>query len=220
MKRTLTILLVLCLMLSFAACGSKPSGNTPSNVPSGNEQASEPSDTELKGVIKDDAYENEYLDVRIPLPSGWVFYNEEQIAQMNGLTAEIVSGSDLAEAVKKAGQYMDLMMASGTGNSVNLIIQPMDNTITALSDKQLFNLLESNMKKQFEAAGMSLTTYETVEMNVGGEQRTVLHMVLNNAVDEYQIWYRDRGNFMGFLTLAITDGADPAPILESITSLK
>ena len=77
MKRTLTILLVLCLMLSFAACGSKPSGNTPSNVPSGNEQASEPSDTELKGVIKDDAYENEYLDVRIPLPSGWVFYNEE-----------------------------------------------------------------------------------------------------------------------------------------------
>ena len=58
-------------------------------------------------------------------------------------------------------------------------------------------------------------------MQVGGQERTVLHMVLagDPDVNEYQIWYRDSDAYMGILTVAIADGSDVQSILDGITSL-
>lgn len=68
---------------------------------------------------------------------------------------------------------------------------------------------------------MSISTFEPKTVQVGGQERTALHMVLsaNGAeVDEYQLWFRDQDKYMGILTIALTDGSDPQPILDGITT--
>ena len=258
MKKTLTLLLALCLLLSLAACGVKPieapATEAPkTEAPKTEAPKTEPATTEapateapateapateapatetpateapiaegVRGVVSEDAYENEMLDLRVALPEGWVFYTDEQIAQVNNITAEVMADSDVAELIGKNGQFIDMMMASAATNNINLMIQASQPMLSSYSDEQIFTLSEQNFKAQFQASGLSVSKYEPVTMQVGGEERTVLHLVLsiNDAeMDEYQIWFRNDSDYMGVLTLAIADGSDPQPILDGITKL-
>lgn len=251
MKKIYALLLALCLLLSLAACGSAPaaageSSQTPAEAPAAEapeaeapeaeepaaeepeeeEPAAEPQDEApaqeaLRGSIVDGAYENALLKLRIACPEGWFFYDDEQIAALNNATSELMSGTDVADFLNKNGQFMDMVMASASGNSINLILQPKQALLDAYSDEQVFTMSESTFKAQFTAAGMEISLYEPLTMQVGGQERTVLHMVLagDTEVNEYQIWYRDSDAYMGILTIALPDGSDVQPILDGITSL-
>lgn len=227
MRKIATLILALCLLLSLSACGgtANPSGTA---APSGTAvQTNTPGttdavqDSELRGTLETDAYVNSYLKLRIARPEGWTFYTEEQIAQVNNTTAELFEKTDIADMIAKSGQMMDMMVANAAGNSMNLIIQPNQAALASYSDEQVFQLSEQAMKAQFESAGMSISTFEPKTVQVGGQERTALHMVLsaNGAeVDEYQLWFRDQDKYMGILTIALTDGSDPQPILDGITT--
>ncbi len=181
-----------------------------------------PTSEEIRGTITDSAYENEALNLRIARPEGWTFYDDDQIAQVNNVTAEIMAGTDVAELIGKNGQFMDMMMANLSGNNLNLILQPKQAVLDAYSDEQIFTLSEATYKAQFSAAGMETKVYEPVTMKVGGEDRTVLHLVMvSNGIEinEYQIWYRTDADYMGVLTVGLTDGSDVQPILDGITGL-
>lgn len=254
MKRILTLLLALCLLLSLAACGTKPltppaTTEAPKTEPAKTEPAKTeapetkapetqapvteasstevpttepPVPTEVRGTMTDDGYENEMLNLRVALPEGWFFYTDSQIAQINNLTAETLAGTDVAELIGKNGQFIDMMMAGMTGSNINLMIQAKQPMLNSYTDEQIFTLSEQTFKSQFQSAGMEVSTYEPIAIQVGGEERTVLHIVLTasgTVMDEYQIWYRDNADYMGVLTLAIMDGSDPQPILDGITKL-
>ena len=132
-----------------------------------------------------------------------------------------MSGTDVADFFTKNGQFMDMVLASPSGNSINLILQPSQALLASYSDEQVFTMSESTFKSQFAAAGLTLSVYEPLTMQVGGQERTVLHMVLSGDVDvnEYQIWYRNSDACMGILTIALPDGSDVQPILDGITGL-
>ena len=223
MKRVITILLVLCMMLSFASCGSK-NEPAPQNPDNGSQsEAVQLDESKLKGETSDSAYTNEYLGLRIVLPAGWSFYTEEQMAMVNNMTADAYKDTDVADAINNAGQYMAMMMANLTGSSYNLIVQPKNPLIDNYTDEQIFQNVESEMKKQFESANVRVNKFETVKLQVAGEERDVLHMVLDFGyiMDEYQLWYRpEGGKYIGVLTLAIPEGSDPTPFLDWITKLK
>lgn len=221
MKQIVTLILALCLILSLAACGetTKPSGTSAQNdAPATTESVQ---DSELRGTLETDAYVNSYLKLRIARPEGWTFYTEEQIAQVNNTTAALFEKTDIADMIAKSGQMMDMMMSDISGNSMNLIIQPNQAALASYSDEQVFQLSEQAMKAQFESAGMSISTFEPKTVQVGGQERTALHLIMNAngaEVEEYQIWFRDRDKYMGILTVALTDGSDPQSILDGITT--
>jgi hypothetical protein len=220
MKKILAIVLALCMIFSFAACGSK--ADPAPNGGSGNEEPAL-DESKLSGETKESVYENEYLNLKVTLPAGWSFYDKDQIAAVNNMTVEAYEGTSVAESVSKAGQYMTMMMASPAGCSFNLLIQTKDKQYNLFTDEQLFTNSESEMKKQFESSGISMQKYEVLTLTIGGENRTVLHMILDFGVlmDEYQLWYRTKnGNYMGVLTLAVPDGTDPQPYLECIGTMK
>lgn len=233
MKRILTLLLALSLMLSLAACtpARKPTETEASKTGAPETEAPETEapetenagSAEIRGTVQNGVYENRLLNLRIACPEGWIIYDDQQIAQVNNITADVMKDSDVGELIGKNGQFMDLMAVSGTGGSINLIIQPKQALLDAYSDLQVFALSKETFKAQFKASGFEITEYEPVTMQVGGEERTVLHIIMSgNGVDmdEYQIWYRNNDTYMGVLTLAITDGSDPQPILEGISSLQ
>ena len=223
MKRLSMILLALCLMLALVACGE---GNQTSSTATTPETTSAPETEnagtkEIRGKVEGDAYINEYLNLRVDRPQGWAFYSEDQIAEMNGFTTEMFEGTDIADIVAEAGQSTDMMMSDGGSNSLNLIIQPSQSSLEKLTDEQIFQLSETTVEAQLTAVGWTIDKYEAVTMQVGGEERSVLHMAITASgvsFDEYQIWIRPSGDYMATLTLAAKD-IEVQPILDGIKTL-
>lgn len=224
MKRLSMILLALCLMLALVACGAGNQTSSTANTP---ETTSAPETEnvgtkEIRGKVEGDAYTNDYLDLTIERPQGWAFYTEDQIAEMNGFTTELFEETDIADIVAEAGQQTDMMMSDGGSNSLNLIIQPSQSTLETLTDEQIFQFSEKTVQDQLNAVGWTIDKYEAVTMQVGGEDRSVLHMAITaNGVsfDEYQIWVRPSGDYMATLTLALQKDMDPQPVLDGIKNL-
>ena len=225
MKRLSMILLALCLMLALVACGE---GNQTSSTAKTPETTAAPETEnvgtkELRGKVEGDAYTNEYLNLRIERPQGWTFYTEDQIAEMNGFTTELFEETDIADIVAEAGQQTDMMMSDGGSNSLNLIIQPSLSALQTLTDEQIFQLSEETVKTQLNAVGWTIDKYEAVTMQVGGAERSVLHMAITASgvsFDEYQIWICPDGDYMATLTLALQKEMDPQPILDGIKTLR
>ena len=224
MKRLSMILLALCLMLALVACGAGNQTSSTANTP---ETTSAPETEnvgtkEIRGKVEGDAYTNDYLNLSIERPQGWAFYTEDQIAEMNGFTTELFEETDIADIVAEAGQQTDMMMSDGGSNSLNLIIQPSQSTLETLTDEQIFQFSEKTVQDQLNAVGWTIDKYEAVTMQVGGEDRSVLHMAITaNGVsfDEYQIWIRPSGDYMATLTLALQKDMDPQPVLDGIKNL-
>ena len=224
MKRLSMILLALCLMLALVACGAGNQTSSTANTP---ETTSAPETEnvgtkEIRGKVEGDAYTNDYLNLSIERPQGWAFYTEDQIAEMNGFTTELFEETDIADIVAEAGQQTDMMMSDGGSNSLNLIIQPSQSALEKLTDEQIFQFSEKTVQDQLNAVGWTIDKYEAVTMQVGGEDRSVLHMAITaNGVsfDEYQIWIRPSGDYMATLTLALQKDMDPQPVLDGIKNL-
>ncbi|MBR6414409.1 MAG: hypothetical protein IKS21_07355 [Oscillospiraceae bacterium] len=224
MKRLSMILLALCLVLALVACGAGNQTSSTANTP---ETTSAPETEnvgtkEIRGKVEGDAYTNDYLNLCIERPQGWAFYTEDQIAEMNGFTTELYEETDIADIVAEAGQQTDMMMSDGGSNSLNLIIQPSQSALEKLTDEQIFQFSEKTVQDQLNAVGWTIDKYEAVTMQVGGEDRSVLHMAITaNGVsfDEYQIWIRPSGDYMATLTLALQKDMDPQPVLDGIKNL-
>ena len=224
MKRLSMILLALCLMLALVACGEGNQTSSTANTP---ETTSAPETEnvgtkEIRGKVEGDAYTNDYLNLNIERPQGWAFYTEDQIAEMNGFTTELFEETDIADIVAEAGQQTDMMMSDSGSNSLNLIIQPSQSALEKLTDEQIFQFSEKTVQDQLNAVGWTIDKYEAVTMQVGGEDRSVLHMAITaNGVsfDEYQIWIRPSGDYMATLTLALQKDMDPQPVLDRIKNL-
>lgn len=224
MKRLSMILLALCLMLALVACGAGNQTSSTANTP---ETTSAPETEnvgtkEIRGKVEGDAYTNDYLNLCIERPQGWAFYTEDQIAEMNGFTTELFEETDIADIVAEAGQQTDMMMSDSGSNSLNLIIQPSQSALEKLTDEQIFQFSEKTVQDQLNAVGWTIDKYEAVTMQVGGEDRSVLHMAITaNGVsfDEYQIWIRPSGDYMATLTLALQKDMDPQPVLDGIKNL-
>ena len=185
--------------------------------------ATEPAEqAAIRGTQAGDTYTNEMLNLQINKPKGWVFYTDEQIAQVNNMTSEALKETNIADVIGKNGQFTDMMMADAAGNSVNLILQPKQSILDIYSDEQIFTLSEETMKAQFSAAGMTVNSFEPTTITFGEEEKTVLHMGLkvnDIEADEYQYWFRNDGEYMGILTVAIVDGSDPQTVLDAITPI-
>ena len=174
------------------------------------------------GTVEDGVYVNESLNLQIAGPEGWIFYDEEQIAAQNNLTMEAFEGTDMADAVSRSGQMMDMMVIDAVGNNANLMVQPAQALLAFYSDEQLYTLLEDTYRTQLEGSGMSLKTYEVQNYQVFGEERPILHLVLEmqgRTMDEYQLWIRDNASYTGILTLTLIQEESPQPFFDGISHL-
>ena len=238
MKRILTLLMVLCLVLSLAACtpAQKPAQTeTTAQTDAPNTDAPDtdapetnapdtnaPGESRIHGTVEGNAYINEALNLRIARPSGWTFFSEEQIAERNNMTLEFLKGTDAEELLAKNGQMIDMMVQDAAGSNANLVIQPNQAGLSAYSDQQVFELSESTYRSQMGTAGMEITEYETQTCTFLGEEKTMLRMVLKvgeSELTEYQIWLRDNPDYMAVLTVTLMDETDPQTFLDGITRI-
>ena len=232
MKQILVLFLALSLTLSLAACGaSGGAGAGPA-----------PADMALRGSFAGGVYRSEALRLQIALPKFWSFCGDAQIAELNGLSAEALAESDITELIAEQGCFLSMMMTDPGGNTLNLILQPGQPGAAGQSDEQLFALAEQSLRNRYARTSVSIDrraaqydcamrvrSYTPTSLRLGDGEQTALHLLIdvvekeNNyllySFDQYQLWYRPDGDYMGVLTLAITDGSDPQPILDGIAAL-
>ena len=102
MKKLLTLLLALCLMLSLIACGK----TAPSDDTSSTEILSDEFGLTAKGgnpsfgEFNKNSYKNEFLRLSINFSDDWVFFSREELLAANNITAETEKAQQ--EAINKA----------------------------------------------------------------------------------------------------------------------
>ena len=192
MKRILSVCLVVFLLLSLCACradeeqirGEQIQGNQSAGDTQPPSEGPEFSLGSTSGVT----YENAFIGIGCNLPEGWSFYTDEQIRQINNITADAV-GEEFQELMEQATVVYDMYAVSADGlNNMNVNLEKVPQIQLLVLD------LEENLKKigptlqeTMENMGITDYTYETGTKTIEGKTFTCLncHGTIS-GIDMYQ----------------------------------
>lgn len=150
MKKVLTMLLLTALMFSVTACGMSPEDVTGQIVT--NEVATddtvmndvEESEVQLSfGVAEGNVYESQFLGLGFNLPTGWNFYTEEQINELNGIAQDKLD-DEIATQLENADLIYDMMATDTYGNSISVIIEKMSAISSVAIDVETYAETSAN----------------------------------------------------------------------------
>ena len=230
MKKILVVVLALCLILGLAACGgggNAPANTTPADNTANTNTTPDPGSKSggiTRGEVNGNTYTNEMLKIRCDLPSGWIIYNDDQIAVLNNYTKEKFKDTSVADAIEQTGQYIDFCAASNSsGNTINLLFQKNSTVLKLMSDKQIFEAMESSFKEQFKNSGITINDYKIVDGEFCGEAKSILHINITTngtTLEEYQIWVRPDEDYIGIITFTFPGSNDPNEMLGYFSKIK
>ncbi len=202
MKKIIVLLTVLALMLSlFVGCGSKEEepigGSVSANTPAptaqpepedkpepednpGKEPAEEPAEEETfdTGVIIGGTYSNEFLGINCNLDSNWIFFDEAQMAQINGLTAESIDDEGIKTQLEESGVIYDLYaMTIDGGGTINIALEDLGLIYgSILSEDGYADIAIKQLPEALESTGMSDVSCEKVTVEFCGEEHTAINV--------------------------------------------
>ncbi len=137
-----------------------------------------PAETEPEfdlGVVEGLVYENEFIGIGCKLDSNWRFYSDEEIRQMNNMTADVM-GDDFREAMANADIVYDMAAIHSNGlDNINVNMQKANPMQIAMLDltahyESQFAMLE----EAFENMGYTNVRLEVGEITIDGETFEVL----------------------------------------------
>lgn len=214
--KLIPVLIILSLILSLAACGSKNiSGNitTPSAKPNtsgttANEPAPEDATYEM-GSTNGGVYTNDFLGIGCELDENWAFYGEEQLAELNGIIADTIDDEELAEAyansVENGKTTYDMCAVSADGLAViNIVIESLGVLYgVSLDEDRYLDLSLETLEKSLDAAGMANVTVEKASVACAGASRPSFAIYGEQSdvpVYEKGICIK-KGNYMAVITV-------------------
>ena len=139
MKKIISIILVLAMILVLAACGSsKKSNSTPNLGSAGN------SGKASRGTIIGDNYSNYFAELNFTKPSDWEYYTDEQIAQTMNVGVDMIK-DEYQKLLETTGSLYDMMvMDPGTGTNVSVMFENLAVTgSTGMSADEYLNALKA-----------------------------------------------------------------------------
>lgn len=143
---------VVALLLSFALCAcaepAEPRGevivNTTQSAPETTQATEEPAGLSI-GETAGQTYQNAFIGIGCTLPEEWTFYTDEQIRELNAISAEL-AGEEYQKALEAATVIYDMYVIHDNGmDSINVNLEKINGLYLATLD------LKENMEN---AAGM------------------------------------------------------------------
>ena len=174
MKKLLSILLVVAMLMSFAACDLLPFGKAKLS----------------RGTIQGNVYTNEYLGFTFTKPSSWVYATDEEIAETMNIGIEYFADDDLKKSLDASDSLYDMMAVDkSTGANISFGYENLARTLsTRISIEDYVDALEEQTKN---LSGMKITfpdEYDTVTLGEKNYTRVVCS-VTANSVKMQQIYY-------------------------------
>ena len=183
MKKILLIFAVAALIASLGGCGL--SGGAPgqnSKPAKENKSASETQTVAAefsRGTVSGTSYKSEFAGFSAELPEGFVFYTDEQIAEINGITADALEGktSDAFKKSLESGQAVTDMFAAGTDglSTVNVTVENLEISGNKdITESAYAAAVKAQLKGSFESVGYSVNGIEKTEKNFIGSKHTAI----------------------------------------------
>jgi len=194
MKKIIVLFTVLALVLSlFAGCGSKEenpiggevSANTPAPTAQPDPEPEADSDeTPVEedefdtGIIMGGTYSNEFLGINCNLDSNWIIFDETQMAQINGLTADSIGDEDIKAQFEESGVIYDLYaMTVDGGGTINIALENLGLIYgSVLSEDAYADDAVKQLPEALEASGMSDVVCEKASVQFCGEEHTAINV--------------------------------------------
>ena len=211
-KRTLSLLLLVVLLLLPAGCKKDPddvSGSlVPDSQPSQESSASteESEDEALSiGQVNGGRYENKYFGFGCSLDSTWTYASQEQLQAQNGLTAEMFDDEALQEQLRNSNMFYDMMAAtSDLSLNINVVVQNMGQLYgSILSEDTIVQQTIKTLPDQLAASGMSVTSCKAADVEFAGATHKAIR--LTSIVQDMQVYqicvFIKRGGYIANITL-------------------
>ncbi len=199
MKKLIAVLLAVCTVFALCACGAgKDIGGS---VTSGEDDSS----FQL-GTINGGVYENSYLGVGISLDDSWSIYDEEQLAQLIGWTADQYDDEKYAEQIENADLFYDLFASANDGLvSVNVVIQNLGLLYgTVMDEDKIVDMTLEQMDEQLQSAGFSDISAGKITVDFAGAEHTgIKYSSLYQGADYFtQQVFIKHGKYMAIFTVS------------------
>lgn len=132
-----------------------------------------PAGPSLLGRYDEDAhvYYSEMLSAQLSLDSDWTVFGAEELAELNGVAAELITEEGLAEKFQSSGAAMVVFCAADAlGDSVVLTYEKLSaiNTLS-LSEDAYTSIASTQLKEQLTEQGLEDVEVETTTFDFTGK---------------------------------------------------
>ncbi len=229
MKKFIVILSVLALALSlFAGCGGNGDDNIGGTVSQGAPaetpavEPSAPAEDEAEfdtGVVVGGTYSNEFLGINLTLDNSWVFFSEQQMAELNGITADLIEDEDIKAMMENSGVVYDLYATSATtGAGINVVIENLGLIYgSVLSEDSYAEASMDTLKTALESAGMTNVSCEKLSVEFCGKDHAAIGVAATNPAGynmyEIIVCYKV-GSYMACITCSHASEEECFELLE------
>lgn len=212
MKKLISIILAAVMLLSLCACGGKEDGvtepsttvpTTPTTVPT-----TAPVETQAPqlGSYENGVYSNSYIGIKCTVDQEWYVYNNEEMAQLNGLVLDTMTDEDLVEQLKNADvAYLFYAMKNDGLISMNITMEKLNLVSGILLDEKSYAKASvQQLPAALESMGMTdVTAQEEMFTFAGQEHAGISVHSTYSGVDFYEkLICIKAGEYMAVITLA------------------
>lgn len=217
MKKLLALLLALCILVALVGCSSDDvrgditdDGSSDVSASESGDVTSETDEPEFSmGKATGKNYENKFLGLGCNLDSNWTFYTDEQIRELNNVTADLV-GEEFANQIKDAQIIYDMMASHSNGtDSMNINLENVG-LIGGIANLRAYLDNSVPMLKQgLGNMGYSNITTESIQVEIDGKEFEGLDLVADISGMKFyeRLFCIKKGNYIASITMASFDKA-------------
>lgn len=157
------------------------------------------------GKATNNVYRNKFLGLSCTLPSGWKFYSDEQILELNNITADVID-EDVANQLKEANIVYDMFASSEDElNNINVNLEKC--SAIQLINIDLKEVLEAQIetiKSTYQSMGYTDINVGYVKVKVDGSDYDVLQITAKiQGLDFFANCFMfQRGNYLASVTVS------------------
>ena len=165
MKKLFCIILSIILLVSLCGCFGNKADDVRGTISNGGGDELDPEFS--LGKTSGGTYSNDFLGLSCTLPTGWEFYTDKQILELNNIAGEYMD-EDVAERLKNAAIVYD-MAANHPADGSNININ-----MEKLSPSQLATLnIQKTLESQFDTIKSTFKNMGFTDINLKYQKVTV-----------------------------------------------
>ena len=169
----------------------------------------------MRGVLTENTFSSEFLGVSFEAPVGWIYATDEEIADMMGMTAELLSDSGLnfsKKALERQSIYDMSVDDPKTFSSVIVCYENLSMVLggTRYTEEQYLDTLA----KQLQVLGMGYQSVgEVYNQNLGTVEFSVMQFDIPEFKTSQYYFVRKTGKYMSCIIITVFPGATLEEIL-------
>lgn len=209
MKKVLSLVLAFILVFSLSACFGSDDGD--GTITSNGKSFT-------IGTISGQTYSNDYINLTFSAPNGWVYYSEEEIAQINNVATEILTG-DVSEALAQTSSSTIMFSGQPNGsNNVNIRVEKSSSleasgldSIEAFADYYI-----DAVPSVLESSGFTVVDISSSSIKIGKAEHPTIEM--HNQYMGFDIYQRQILYVFNEHVVIVTITGETTSDIETITS--